>query len=341
MSDCWQHLFSPGWNEPVGVITVAEQRGSSPRNPGVKMVVSMSETRGTIGGGNLEHLAIAEVRDRLADFSHSSIELIKLTLGKDLDQCCGGTVALVVELTQPSELNWADEVSSKVSAGYSVEITTDLGTGKKSIFAPEIRPKIWDRPASTASARLERSGGDHLLVEQHHPYRMDVVLFGAGHVGKALVEALSPLNCQVRWIDSRPTLFPLSVSDNILPCRTSDPVSEIEPSSPHTFFLIMTHSHSLDLKLVTAILDKTESRFVGLIGSNAKRRNFISKLKQSGICDSKLKRLVCPIGLDSIKDKSPSAIALGTAAQLQIAFERRAITLVHPSADDVKVGSIK
>lgn len=340
VSDTWQRLFSPKWDGPIGVVTVAEQKGSSPRNPGAKMVVSMSQARGTIGGGNLEHVAISEVRERLARFTHSSIEVVKLSLGKDLDQCCGGIVYLVVELIPPSELTWVEEVGNTLKNGFSVEIITDLVTGEKTITSIEDLTVTRLLPTSNASARLEGKGRDRVLIEQLTPYLMDVVLFGAGHVGKALVEALAPLDCTVRWIDSRSGLFPLSLPDNIIPCRAKDPVSEIKHSSPDTFFLVMTHSHSLDLRLVKAILDLTESQFVGLIGSSSKRKNFINKLRHSGMSDETLKRLICPIGLNSIRDKRPSSIALGTAAQLQIEFEQRAHALIQPESNDDNVLSM-
>jgi xanthine dehydrogenase accessory factor len=138
-----------------------------------------------------------------------------------------------------------------------------------------------------------------------------VVLFGAGHVGQALATALAPLPCRLRWLDSRPAMAPAE--------HVPDPAAfRTEPSD---LVLVMTHSHGLDLAIVEARLRHEDFAWLGLIGSATKRRRFEGQLMAAGIPAERLTRLVCPIGLASIKGKEPAVIAASVAAQLLAVME--------------------
>ena len=138
-----------------------------------------------------------------------------------------------------------------------------------------------------------------------------LVLFGAGHVGQALARALEPLPCRLRWLDSRPGMAPAEHVSYPATVRTerSDLV------------LVMTHSHSMDLAIVEARLRHEDFAWLGLIGSATKRRRFEGQLTASGIPAERLARLVCPIGLASIKGKDPAVIAASVTAQLLVVIE--------------------
>lgn len=152
--------------------------------------------------------------------------------------------------------------------------------------------------------------------------RNTVLLFGAGHVGRAIVLALSQLPFSVRWIDSRTDHFPPYVPSNVITVRNDEPEREIDAAPPGAFVLIMTHSHPLDYSIAASALRRSDFGFVGLIGSITKRARFASQARQLGISEDRIARLVCPIGLPDIRDKEPSVIAAGVAAQLLIARER-------------------
>jgi len=83
-------------NTPCVLITVTEARGSTPREAGVKMVVTAEEQFGTIGGGNLEFEAVAEARKLLVS-SAMSVKTKNYPLGPTLAQCCGGNVTILLE----------------------------------------------------------------------------------------------------------------------------------------------------------------------------------------------------------------------------------------------------
>ena len=158
-----------------------------------------------------------------------------------------------------------------------------------------------------------------------------MLLFGAGHVGRAVVLALAPLPFTVRWIDGRPDQFPRHVPQNAVTLCTDDPTHELAQAPRDAMVIVMTHSHPLDFDITAAALQRDAFDFVGLIGSETKRARFASWARQVGVAESRIDWLVCPIGMPQIRGKEPAVIAAGIAAQLLIARERASAPLVSPA----------
>ena len=154
-------------------------------------------------------------------------------------------------------------------------------------------------------------------------------LYGAGHVGRALVRLLETLNCQVQWIDERETEFPAQPSASHIERLCVEPVeAEVRSAPPGAFYLVLTHSHDLDLAITEAILRRNDFGYLGLIGSATKRARFLRRFEQRGIGADALARLTCPIGVPGITGKEPELIARAVVAQmLQAAGDQRAGTL--------------
>jgi xanthine dehydrogenase accessory factor len=154
------------------------------------------------------------------------------------------------------------------------------------------------------------------LMSDHVP----VALFGAGHVGLALVRVLSSLPMQVQWIDSRDEVFPPGLADTVH-CENSEPVQgAVNALAPQSRVVIMSFSHAEDLDIVAACLRRQRERadlpYVGLIGSKTKWASFRQKLLARGFTEAELTHITCPIGVPGITDKRPEAIAVAVAAQL-------------------------
>jgi xanthine dehydrogenase accessory factor len=164
--------------------------------------------------------------------------------------------------------------------------------------------------------RLNRSDRAHLTALIAGSDRMPVLLFGAGHVGRALVLALAPLPFDVCWVDPRRGEFPLAFPDNVTPVASPDPLAEIRRAAPRTAVLIMTHSHALDLALCDAALRRDDLPSIGVIGSKTKRARFVSQLHKGGLSGEQVARLACPIGLPGLGSKEPAVIAAGIVVQL-------------------------
>jgi len=161
----------------------------------------------------------------------------------------------------------------------------------------------------------------NLASDEGDMERTKLLLFGAGHVGRALVIALAPLPFDIRWIDSRVDAFPSLMVKTAIAVNSDAPVAEIATAASRAFVLVMTHSHALDFDLVAAALLRPDLAYVGLIGSATKRARFESRLKALGATYESLSHLVCPIGLSGIKGKEPAMIAASVAADLLIRRE--------------------
>ena len=142
-----------------------------------------------------------------------------------------------------------------------------------------------------------------------------VCLFGAGHVGRALLHVLSPLPWHLTLVDSRPDYLDRWDAGRAL-TRHADPLAALDEGSPATSWIVATHSHDLDLDIVDAVLCRGDFRWLGLIGSSTKRATFARRLAARGRSAASIARLVCPMGLSSIQDKHPAAIAVAVAAEL-------------------------
>jgi xanthine dehydrogenase accessory factor len=146
------------------------------------------------------------------------------------------------------------------------------------------------------------------------PPRRPVLVYGAGHVGAALVRALTPLPFVLRWIDARADVI-TNPPRGVTVVETPLPEAEAHAAPPGAMHLVLTHSHALDLEIVAAALTQGAA-FVGLIGSATKRATFGRKLRGRGVPEAALGRLTCPIGLPGLRDKRPAVIAASVAAQL-------------------------
>ena len=232
---------------PAVLVTLLDVRGSAPREPGAKLVVSEAGQRGSIGGGTLEHTCAQIARALLAEGAQDS-SVRDFPLGPALGQCCGGHV--------------------------------------RALFEP-------------------------LFTDAWH-----IGLFGAGHVGQALVHLLATLPCRVRWVDPRADAFPDALPANAARITTAQPETEAASLPAGAAALVMTHDHALDYRIVSACLARGDLAFVGLIGSATKAARFRARLVRDGFAASAVARLNCPIGVPGVGGKRPAEIAISAAAQL-------------------------
>lgn len=142
-------------------------------------------------------------------------------------------------------------------------------------------------------------------------------LYGAGHVGQAIVRLLSTLDCRVEWIDEREDMFPMEAPPDHIHAVAVDAVEgEVANAPPGAAYLVLTHSHDLDMRITEAILRRGDFGYLGLIGSDTKRARFIRRFEQRGIDTGAIERMTCPIGVPGIVGKEPEIIAVGVVAQL-------------------------
>ncbi|MFZ6047235.1 xanthine dehydrogenase accessory protein XdhC [Pseudomonas sp. CR3202] len=233
--------------EPCVLVTIIEERGSTPRNAGSKMVVTAERIFETIGGGHLEYKAMEIARQMLESRSQDT-RLERFSLGASLGQCCGGATVL--------------------------------------LFEPMGQPQA------------------HIAV------------FGAGHVGRALVPILASLPCKVHWIDSRENEFPEQIPAGVEKVVNEEVIDEIAAMPKGSYFIVMTHNHQLDLELTAEILKRNDFAYFGLIGSKTKRVKFEHRLRERGFANETVQRMRCPMGIQEVKGKLPVEIAISIAGEV-------------------------
>lgn len=329
-------IAHPSQATPTILVTVAQVEGSAPREPGAKMVVTPVAQFDTIGGGHLELRAIQIAHGMLSENSSLGSErrLERFSLGPSLGQCCGGIVYLVFERVTASSTDYfnllqrrlcATEDSWRLVALDDVTPPILFNGDSRRLHGPG-RPC----PALPSLVSGDQEGtrilrddhGQRWLLDACLAPRPCLFLFGAGHVGAAIVKALGDLPCRVVWIDEREEMFPDALPGNVSIEATDTPEAVIDSAPSDASFLVMTHNHALDQRLAVQILRRDDVTWFGLIGSNTKRRQFEHRLRERGIAVERLAGMVCPIGIPGIDGKEPAVIAASVAAQLLQVWER-------------------
>ncbi len=144
--------------------------------------------------------------------------------------------------------------------------------------------------------------------------RPQVLILGAGHVGRALAEIMAPLPCRVVLVDPRAA----ELAQNAAPVDTRLtplPEAEIAAAPPASAYVVATHDHGLDFLLTLAALRRGDAAYVGLIGSATKRARFQRFARETDPA-APLSRLTCPIGAAGRGQKHPGMIALATAHEV-------------------------
>ncbi|CAM5765816.1 xanthine dehydrogenase accessory protein XdhC [Labrys miyagiensis] len=294
------------------LVTIMAVWGSSPREPGTRMAVRADGAfSGTIGGGTLEWQVLAEAQALLSGAGGAGMRMFDKALGPDLGQCCGGRVKLMLERLEREDLPWLARLCELKPAGIGLIIG-----------APKLQGGYARRWADLAEAAQLPVGEPELLLpdgqllESLGPQNPPVYLFGAGHVGRALVMALAPLPLDVVWCDPRPDAFPAHVPQRVVLSAETEPGRILADAPDAARVLVMTHSHALDLAIVSAALAMQRFAYIGVIGSQTKRARFVSQLRQAGMAEAAIEAMVCPIGIPGIEGKEPAVIAASVVAQI-------------------------
>lgn len=310
--------------QPAVLVTVARVEGSGPREPGAKMLVGGAHQFDTIGGGHLEMRALDIARAMLGADSASRVE--RFALGPSLGQCCGGVVYLAFERI--------GHALAAVLAGLeqrrhqdSWRLSAIDGPAASSLFDASGKLIAGIDAGAPAFARgrgahlMQDGAGRRWLVDPCLAPRAHLTLFGAGHVGAAIVRALAGLPCQVTWVDQRADMFPAEVPANVSVEACDTPEALVDAAPAGGSFLVMTHSHALDWRLAEAIMARADAGWFGLIGSQTKRRQFEHRLQARGFALERIAAMACPIGLPGIAGKAPAVIAASVCCQLLMVWE--------------------
>jgi xanthine dehydrogenase accessory factor len=249
-------------DEPCYFVLVLKAKGSTPRNAGAAMIVGREKIYGTIGGGSAEWVAIQAVRGFIDGAKF--VEHQTITLGPEIDQCCGGVLEVSYQLM-------------------------DDNLREEAIASIESR--------NTA----------------------DILIFGAGHTGLALANALVPLAMNVQIIDTR-SHYAQPLANHNFKCLAV-PEEAVRSAAKNSVFVVTTHDHSLDFLITAEALARGDARYVGMIGSPTKRAVLKSWLDDNHYDPDSIDKLHCPIGGTGVRNKQPEIIAAMSVAEILTALE--------------------
>lgn len=144
-----------------------------------------------------------------------------------------------------------------------------------------------------------------------------ITIFGAGHVSQSLVPVLANLSCHIDVIDTRSDwLGKLATRENVTTHLVSSFEDGVKLATAKSFVLSLTKGHSTDRPVVREVLQKfPEIPYLGVIGSASKRAVLLRELRDDGISNEVVERIICPVGLP-IGNNDPAEIAISIAAQL-------------------------
>ena len=285
----------------VARVVVAAHDGSSPREVGAAMLVWAGGQSGTIGGGALEHEGTLRARRMLAA---GGTHLTREALGPKLGQCCGGAVTVLTEVFDAATLPQPEAgVIARAVDGRALPLAVKRMLARargEGVLPHSVLVQGW-------------------MVEPMARAEREVWVWGAGHVGRALVAVLAPLpGVAITWVDVDPSRFPDAVPAGVTCRAAADPALLVAEAPTRAEHLVLTFSHALDLELCHRLLGHGFVR-CGLIGSATKWARFRSRLTALGHGAASIAHIDCPIG-DPGLGKHPQAIALGVATE----FLRRA-----------------
>ncbi|HEV2900898.1 MAG TPA: xanthine dehydrogenase accessory protein XdhC [Pseudaminobacter sp.] len=288
----------------AALVEVAEAKGSTPREKGAWMLVSPEKIFGTIGGGQLEFMAIDRAREMLADVG-AAPHPYPLPAGGER-----GASTLAIPLS-PSLRREGKGEGQRDSEGLLLDIPLGPEIGQCCGGRVGVSIRLVDEDLQ-AKLLGEAEAEDTRLPHVH--------LFGGGHVGHALASAFALLPVRVIVVETRADALedmPEGAETRLTPV----PEEMVRDAPAGSAFVVLTHDHALDFLIVAEALKRADAAYVGMIGSKTKKATFKSwYLKTAGGSEADFARLVSPIGGDTVKDKRPAVIAALAAAEIMTAL---------------------
>ena len=332
-------------NEPVAIATVVESSGSTPQGAGSSAIFNNNGlVAGTIGGGKVEYKIQQEAISALnsGKSGHYRFEL-KDDITEPDSAICGGGMSVLLD----AEPQRHSEAFNSLLKDYSKRIPGVLVTLANSEVSGELKlERIWAtrknfeqikhefQPdvAKTVSEMLDKNKfGDfreiviHTSPEFEDNYAFleavvplpQLIIAGAGHVGKALAHQGKLLDFEIIVWDDRKEFANkdnFQEADKVLSGKLDDSLGQFKVGND-SFIVIVTRGHSQDADVLKQFIN-TEAGYIGMIGSRKKIAQVKEKSLQEGWATSEQwEKIHAPIGLN-IHSKTIEEIAISIAAEL-------------------------
>jgi len=153
-------------------------------------------------------------------------------------------------------------------------------------------------------------GGSATLFYEIIGTKENIIIFGGGHIGKALCHHLSPLDFNITVFDSRDEMK----INNINILKPSEISSQLLQSNP--YIIIATHSHDQDYEVLKTVLSKnSNAKYIGIVASTNKFKEMKKQLENDFDKPVDFEKIYAPVGL-SIGGRNPHEIALSIISEL-------------------------
>ncbi|MBC3887193.1 molybdenum dehydrogenase [Acetobacterium paludosum] len=324
-------------NECLVLATILEKSAAAPRSEGTKMIIKQDLTiEGSIGGGLIEAMIIKsaakvfkEKKFRVENFLLSSKEVVSLgTAG-------GGNLKILLEYVNYRDRIFEDFYGELISyrekktdfviitkipeaGGESLEKWICTETALFGSESEELLSLIKDirENFSTMKYREAYLQDETYFVELFFTNE-NVLIIGAGHIGKVLADFCKILGFYVVVVDDREEFANIQrfkTADEVIVIDSFERVIDQVKIDQHSFVVIVTRGHVYDKDVLAQMLS-TDAQYIGMIGSRSKRNQAYQSLLEEGFTYKDLERVYSPIGLP-IHGETPEELAVSIAAEM-------------------------
>ena len=311
--------------ESAVLCSVIAASGSVPRGAGAKMAVfADGHTAGTVGGGSVELHARQNAADMLTGGGSGTVSysLDKGEIG-DIGMVCGGSVRIYFRLFTPADAPLAQKIAAQAAKSedsYLIYVIDGDALSKLFVYKTgEPLPQGLDGarilPLLGGNAAYSR-GDDADIFTEPLSRQGRALIFGAGHVARALAPVLKSIGLPVYVYDSRPALLSREYfpdADDLI-CGGFAELSRSAGITHADAVFVMTPGHEADYDVLLGVLP-SRAHYIGCIGSRHKAARTRERLRLAGFSGDDIARVRCPVGFN-IGAETPAEIAVSIAAEL-------------------------
>lgn len=325
MRDFFERLLSAIKICDSVLCTIIESSGSTPRGAGARMLVTQEDFFGTVGGGAVEFAAINEARGVLSS-GQGLLHTYNLTASdaEDLGMVCGGRVGVCFTCVPRGDAHFSELARRAVAAFngtrdvYIIMDVTDVVQSKIGLYYEG--EGVWGIDCENAEKLVKGALNEDFDGRSYYCERLfsgaRALIFGAGHVSRALVPVMSGVGFNCVVLDDRPDLLKTEFFPDAseLICCDLERISDSVTVTERDYIVIVTRGHRFDYALQRQVLGLPAS-YIGCIGSRRKVEAIRETLRADGVSEAEINRCVSPIGID-ISAETPAEIAISITAQL-------------------------
>jgi len=310
----------------VVLVTIVEDSGSAPRGAGSLMAVGQDgRLAGTIGGGSVEFQSEKMAADFLGKRTSGLHDFMLHENGvEDIGMICGGDVSVWFQYISSEDEDWAKALKGALDStrekrgGWLVQkldgsAPTLLSNTRDVLAGPDVA-----RNGELFVGAARRMGN---LFALKLPARERALVFGGGHISRALVPLLASVGFRPMVIDNReaftrPQSFP--DAESVLACDYLEACEFID-LQPEDYAVVITHGHKFDFDVELQLLKHDfDLAYIGAIGSKRKAQAVNARLREAGISEKKIASVHTPIGTP-IKATTPEEIAVSIVGEMILA----------------------